>query len=190
MTTSIRLALLKCLKCGTLVPAQADEVAWTCAQCGQGWRLTETGLAPLNVFWAAGRPQPAPNWFPFWVMPGRVTVNRRETFGGSGAPNPWWTAERRFYIPAFPLPLEQLQALGAAITYQQTPLKAGPAGTLQNCTLLPEEAPAVAEFIVLTIEAEQRDKLRQIDFTLTLGNGELWVLPFAGPPAPANLALA
>jgi len=72
----------------------------------------------------------------------------------------------------------------------QLPLKAGPAGTLKDCTLRLEEAPAVAEFIVLTIEAEQRDKLRQIDFMLSLGNGELWRLPFVGAAAAANLALA
>lgn len=193
MPASVDLVLLKCLQCSTPVPAQAEEVAWVCAQCGQGLLATHTGLAPLTVKWAAARPLRELTWHPFWVMRGRAIFSRRQIFGFGGdtsQPDPMWQTEQNFYVPAFPLPLESLQTLGAALTRQQTRLKAGPpAGPLQNCTLLPQDAHAAAEFIVLTIEADRRDKLRAVEFQLELREGELWVLPFAGSPSPGSLAL-
>jgi hypothetical protein len=43
--------------------------------------------------------------------------------------------------------------------------------------LLPAEARTVAEFIVLTIEAERKDKLKSIEVRLNMGSPDLWVLP-------------
>lgn len=44
--------------------------------------------------------------------------------------------------------------------------------------LHPDDAWQAAEFVVLTIEADQKDKLRAVEFALDLGEPELWVLPF------------
>jgi len=35
----------------------------------------------------------------------------------------------------------------------------------------------VVEFVVLTIEADRKDKLKTVEFRLDLGEPELWVLP-------------
>ena len=179
---SVDLVLLKCLRCGTLVQAGEQEVAWVCAQCAQGLQLTVDGLGPLSVNWAAARPglvSAQNRWLPFWVFTGAVRFNRREAFSGANQPDRLWSSQRRFYIPACPAALEQMQRLGADLTRKQTPLIAGPAaGPLANCTLFPDDARQAAEFVVLTIEADQKDKLRVVEFALDLGEPELWVLPF------------
>jgi hypothetical protein len=186
MATSIELVLLKCIQCGTPVPANEDEAAWTCAQCGQGMQLTEAGLAPLAVNWAAARPGATQlRWLPFWVFTGAVTFLRRETYGGSlfggGQPDKLWDSPRRFYVPAYPAALQEIETLGADLTRRQPRLAPGPAaGALSQCTLFPDDARRAAEFVVLTIEADRKDKLRQVDFTLSLQDPMLWVLPFAG----------
>ena len=185
MTTSIELVLLKCLRCGTHVPAGEDEVAWVCAQCGQGLQLTPAGLAPLAVNWAAARPGASGvRWLPFWVFAGAVSFRSREVYGvfGSGSqPDKLWSSPRRFYIPAFPAPLQQMQTLGADLTRKQVELKPGPpGGALANCTLFPDDARHAIEFVVLTIEAGRSDKLKTVEFTLDLNEPELWVLPFVG----------
>jgi hypothetical protein len=188
---SIELNLLKCLRCGTLVPAQEDEVAWVCAQCGQGLQLTPTGLAPLNVSWAAGPAQPAHlRWMPFWVFVGTVSFSRRESYSGSRPPEKLWDSPVHFYVPAFTAELQQMQALGADLTRRQVRLAPGPAqGALSGCTLALDDAYQAADFIVLTIEAAQSDKLKSVDFSLKTERPELWMLPFAGEPQTQNLAL-
>ena len=179
---SIELVLLKCLRCSTHIPAGDEEVAWVCAQCGQGMRLTETGLAPQAVNWAAARPGPTQlRGLPFWVFTGAVNFIRRENYGGKSEPDKLWSSPRRFYIPAFPAPLDQLETLGADLTRKQIALKAGLAiGALKDCTLFPDDARHAVEFVVLTIEAERKDKLKTVEFSLDLNEPELWVLPFAG----------
>ena len=180
MTTSVELVLLKCLKCGTHVRANDDEVAWLCQTCGQGLLLTADGLAPLMVSWAlAGPAGGGARWLPFWVFDGSVAFGRRETYGGTTQPDPLWNEQRRFFVPAFPAPLEPLEALGAHLTRRPPVLAPGPSmGELQNCTLLPEDARRVAEFVVLSIEAARKDKLRSLQFRLDLSAPQLWLLPF------------
>ncbi len=181
MATSVELVPLKCVRCGTYVQAQEDEVAWVCAQCGQGLLLTEDGLAPLAVQWAVPAAQPgvALRWLPFWTFNGTVTFSRRDTYGSKRNPDPLWSAPRRFYIPAFPYSLENMQQLGADLTRRQAALAPGqPASPLSRCTLFPADAHGAAEFVVLTVEAAQKDNLKELHFNLELGEPELWVLPF------------
>jgi hypothetical protein len=185
MNSSVTLNLLKCPQCSTPVPAEEDEVAWVCATCGAGLQLSQTGLAPVAVHWAAA-PAAAPvsqrvdGWRPFWVFTGSAHFSSRLSFTGQAAPEPLWNNPVRFFVPAYVCPLAQLQSLGADLTRRQPALQAGPAGTLAGCTFLPEDAEQAAEFVVLTIEAARPDKLRLVQFNLQLAAPELWVLPFSG----------
>jgi hypothetical protein len=178
MTASIELVLLKCIQCGTPVPAEEDEVAWVCATCGRGLLLTETELVPIAVHWAA-----APDGArgaqrrPVWVFDGSVEIVRRESFSGRSQADDMWRNPVRLFVPAYTCPLQELEDVGARLTRQQPVLNPGPAGELKGCTLLPAEARTVAEFVVLTIEAERKDKLKSIECRLNVGPPELWLLP-------------
>ena len=187
MNTSVELVLLKCPQCSTPVPAGEDEVAWVCQTCGQGLQLTAEGLAPLAVHWSA-RGAGQPEWLPFWVLTGTANFAIRESYDGRAKQNPLWAEPRRFYVPAYPASLQDIEALGGELTRAQVLLEAGPpAGVVQNCTLLPEDARRAAEFIVMTIEADRKDKVRNMSFALNLGAPELWLLPFEGGRAARNL---
>ena len=180
MSASVELVLLKCPQCSTPVPAGEDEVAWVCQTCGKGLQLTADGLAPLAVHWQARRAG-KPEWLPFWVLSGAANFAIRESYGGQAKQNPLWAAPRRFYVPAYPANLRDIEALGSELTRAQVALEPGPAeGVLQNCTLLLEDAQRAAEFIVLTIEADRSDKVRNMTFKLDLSGAELWLLPFEG----------
>ena len=181
MNTSVTLNLLKCPQCSTPVPAEENEMAWTCATCGAGLQLGANGLAPLPVHWAVSPPSQRPdNSRPFWVFPGSVRFGNRISFSGHAEPEALWNNPVRFFVPAYACPLAQLQSLGADLTRRQPALTPGPAGVLKGCTFAPEDAQKAVEFVVLTIEAARPDKLRTVQFTPTLGAPELWVLPFAG----------
>lgn len=180
MSTSVELVLLKCPQCSTPIPAEEDEVAWVCAICGLGLQLTDDGLRPLAVNWSARRAG-RPEWLPFWILTGTAAFGIRESYGGQAKQNPLWTGPRRFYVPAYTADLTEIETLGSELTRNQLPLEPGPpAGLLQHCTLLPEDARRAAEFIVATIEADRKDKVRNMSFTLNVGGAELWMLPFEG----------
>ena len=187
MSTSVELVLLKCPQCSTPVPAEEDEVAWVCQTCGLGLQLAPDGLAPLAVHWSARRVG-TPQWLPFWVLTGKANFSIRESYGGKAKQNPLWAEPRRFYVPAFTANLQEIETLGSELTRNQLPLEPGPpAGLVQHCTLLPEDARRAAEFIVATIEADRSDKVRNMSFTLKLGAAELWMLAFDGGRAVRNL---
>ena len=187
MSTSVELVLLKCPQCSTPVPAEEDEVAWVCQTCGLGLRLTDTGLAPLKVQWSARR-VPRAEWLPFWVFSGAAEFSVRESFGGKARADKFWEEPRRFYVPAFPASLSEIEALGGELTRTQLPLEPGaPAGALARCILLPEEAKRAAEFIVMTLEADRKDTVRNMIFTLYVGEPELWLLAFEGGRTFRNL---
>jgi hypothetical protein len=181
MQAPVELVPLRCLRCDTPVPAEPDEVAWICEQCGQGLLLDEAqGLAALDIHFAAGIP-PAAKGRPFWVTMGQVQLVResREGFIGSktGQAERFWAEPRRFFIPAFTCPLEDLLEMGSSLVQRPLDLQPGPPVRFLPVTSSPEDVPALAEFIVLAVEAERKDNLRRIETQMSLGSPVLWVLP-------------
>jgi hypothetical protein len=179
MSSAIQLIPLLCTRCQNTIPAEPDEVAWVCAQCGQGLLLDEEkGAVPLAVNFAAGIPANQKGW-PFWVVDGQVSVQKRSIFSGSdqgNAARQYWQAPQRFFVPAFTVPLDQLITWGTRFLQQPPTLTPGPAAAFTPVTLHPEDLQPMAEFIVLGIEADRKDKMREIGFTLQLSQPELWVL--------------
>lgn len=188
---TITLQLLKCIRCGQPLAATEEEVAWACANCGQGQQLAEQGLAPLTITWAQPKPHAqGPNaqgvvWWPAWVFAGTVKFTQRESYGGQNRPDKLWDTPRRFCIPAYPLTLDDLLHWATQLTRLPSLPTAGPAlNVVRQCTLHPVDAREMVEFVVLSVEAQQNDKLKRANFALALNEPELWVLPFAnGQPA-------
>jgi hypothetical protein len=171
---------LVCLKCSTPVPAEPDEVAWVCSQCGQGLLLdVEKGLEPLIVQYAAGIPAGA-RGKPFWVVDVQVILQGRETYSminQNGAAAQAWAAPRRFFVPAFECPLETMQGIGARLLLQPPALQAGPRAAFEPVVVSPVDVKPLAEFIVMAVEAGRSDSLKRLQFDLRLSAPALWILP-------------
>src|SRR5436305_7085001 len=108
MATAVELVPLLCPNCRTPVPANDGELAWVCAQCGEGMLLGAQGLEPLVVRFG-GPVAAGAQGKPFWVAEGRVSVVARESFDHAGvlgfgdqkgAAQKWWDAPHTFMIPA------------------------------------------------------------------------------------------
>jgi hypothetical protein len=159
------------------VPAEPDEVAWVCANCGQGLLLDEeAGLKAITVH-SAAHPGGEATRRPYWVALGRVRFTRRESYGRDAAPNERWGRPVQFVLPAFAATVEQ--AVGAGVTLLERPpeLVEGEAQLLRGAAVLPDEIEPLARFVVLSIEAARDDKLEAIEFIIDLGPPELWLLP-------------
>jgi hypothetical protein len=180
MDQPVELIPLVCPQCNTPIPAEVDEVAWVCTQCGQGFSLDEAkGLVPLDVRYAAGIPANT-RGKPFWVAEGRVKI-QRDTYSSSDkdtrAALQFWGQPRQFFIPAFSAPLETLLGLGMQLLNRPPNLQTGPAADFEPVILYLEDVQAAAEFIVVAVEAGRKDKLKQVEFTLQLSEPVLWILP-------------
>ena len=178
MGAPIELIPLLCIKCASPLPAQPDEVAWVCERCGQGLLLDESkGLLPLQVHYAASLPQDGTGR-PFWVADGQVSL-QRELFSGnkSAEAQLLWAQPRRFTIPAYTCTLDVLLRDGPQLLLKPPALQPGPAVKFQPVTLSPADIQALAEFIVVAIEAERSDMLKQIVVSVKIGEPVLWILP-------------
>jgi len=177
MTTPVELIPLVCTRCQTPIPAQVDEVAWVCAQCEQGLLLSEEkGAVPLEICFAAGLDGRRAGR-PFWVVPGRLEVQRKIFGGGdqSTAARQFWGAGRTFFVPAYTCTLDELVQTGMQMIVQPPVLQPGPAVPFAPVNMLPEDVQPYAEFIVMGIEAGRKDRLKELQFKLELDLPALWV---------------
>ncbi len=178
MAQPVELIQLVCIHCKSPLPAGPDETAWVCAQCGQGMRLDEDrGLVELAVNFASGIPNGA-RGKPFWVADGSVAL-QRETYSGnkSREAEQFWSQPRRFYVPAYALPLEDLLAAGTALLLTPPALQPGTAASFEPVILPIDDVHATVEFIIMAVEAGRKDMLKNVQFSLTLSDSILWVLP-------------
>lgn len=178
METPVELVPLNCIRCRTPIPADFDEVAWVCQQCEQGQQLGDSGLLPLEVHYSQ---EIAPNQTgkPFWICEGRVTL-QRDTYG-RGKSNKdaqqFWSQTHKFIIPAFPYPLEKFTTEGVRWLVNPPEMRPGPMARFEPVTVAVEDVQVWAEFLVVALEAERKDKVKEIAFTLELDEPLLWVLP-------------
>ena len=178
MEVPVELVPLNCIRCGMPLPAEVDEVAWVCEQCEQGQQLGEAGLLPLEIHYSQ-EISPHQKGRPFWVGEGRVTL-QRDTFGRGQSEKDsqqFWSQPHKFIIPAFLYPLDEFSRLG--LQWLQTPpvLQPGLRVRFESVTVPAEDVQIWAEFLVVALEAERKDKIKKLAFTLDLGEPQLWVLP-------------
>ncbi len=67
--------------------------------------------------------------------------------------------------------------MAAAMLMRAPELQPGPAVPFAPVALSRADVHALAEFVVVSIEAERRDQLRTLAFHLELETPDLWVLP-------------
>ena len=181
MSPAIELIPLQCLRCQNPIPAQPDEVFWVCATCGQAQLLSdERGLLPAVVHYAAGIPAAAgAKGKPIWLVQGQVSLSR-QTYKGDESRDmlQFWAQPRQFFIPAYDLPLDQMMLTCLSLLRQPVTLQEAPsAAPFYPVTVHPEDLQALAEYIVLDVEAERKDVLKELDFKVQLGKAELWIVP-------------
>lgn len=179
METPVELVPLNCIRCGTPIPAEVDEVAWVCHQCEKGQQLSDDGLIPLRVNYSLSV-KPNQKGRPFWVCEGRVTLDRN-TYGSIGKKTNdalrFWEEPRQFIIPAFPYPLGKFSSMGVKWLQNPPAMEPGLIVDFEPVTVAAEDVSAWAEFLVIALEAERKDKVKKIEFNLNLGEPQLWVLP-------------
>jgi hypothetical protein len=178
METPVELVPLNCIRCGTPIPAEIDEVAWVCRQCEKGQQLGDDGLISLQVNYSMGI-EPNQKGRPFWVCDGRVTLNR-STYGSASKQEQdalrFWEQPRIFIVPAFSYTYEFTPV---GIKWLQNPpaMEPGLIVDFEPITVAADDVIAWAEFLVFALEAERSDQVKKIEFDLKLEEPIMWILP-------------
>lgn len=180
----MKLVACRCPECGQPLRPENEHIIVACENCGAAVHLSDDGLVPIQVGYAAPQPEAqVTEWRPFWIFRGQVHLLRRETQDGrSGelASAQFWGQPRYLYVPAWDLPLKQVREMGSFMVRHQPAYQLIPRpgeGRLLPIVLSTEDALKVAEFIVLDIEARRKDWLKRIDFRLELKDPVLCALP-------------
>ena len=178
----MKLVLLRCPSCSAALAPNDDDLIVACPQCGAGVQLSDEGLEPIEVRYAAGAAQPkAEAWRPWWVFTGRVEIIRRDTQGGNqrDEASQFWAQVKRLYVPAWELSLQSVRDQGLALLKQQPEWRAIPRPTTARLTpvvVSVVDARKLLDYLVVTMEASRKDWLKDIQFSIEAGWPELWAV--------------
>jgi len=180
----MKLLALRCPQCDTWLKPQQLDVVLPCPTCHTAVLLQDTGLTTMPVTYAAPQDDTATVWLPFWRFQGKVHIDRRDTQGGGRSSEresaELWSLPRHFFVPAWELPAQRAREMGSRLVSRQPVFKTfepSEPPLFQAATLTPDDAQKLLELIVLTIEANRSDWLKNLQFHLELTPPELWALP-------------
>lgn len=181
----MKLLLLRCPTCQQPLQPGEDDVVVVCAACATAVSLGDNGVAVVEIQYAQPNDnRPITHWFPMWLFNGQVNLLERTTQGGSrradAEAEAFWSQPKRLYVPAWELPVPQARQMGRQLLEQQPVWRAGErpsAGQMVAAVLTPEDALKLLDFIILTVEAERSDWLKNIEFTISAPPPTLWAIP-------------
>jgi len=148
-----------------------------CPHCGTGSVLGPEGLERVEstaILPAPGRR--AQLWKPAWVLETEVEVGQRIRAGGR--PTDGSRGQRRFVVPAFPLPLRSLSALARALSTGAGEPGEVPRAPLPGGTLHLDDAVTFARFLVVSEEVARPDTLASVEVEVRVLRFRLAALPF------------
>lgn len=181
----MKLLALRCPQCGqNLAPQDNEAVVTMCGHCYTAVTLHQTGLQTIDVTYAAPSTDRVDGWLPVWVFNGRVNLQKREAQSGDkGASKDaaqLWQKVQRLYAPAWNLPAGHARSLGSQMVQAQPlfqPIPHPDDALLMEVVIAPEDGLKLLDFIVLTIEAERKDWLRDLKFNIEATTPNLWAVP-------------
>lgn len=168
---------LDCPACGSAMSARPHDILFLCPHCGSGAVLGDTELE--LVAGAALMPVPgrrAMLWLPGWSIEADILVDDRRLTGGRATQG--WSGRRRFVIPAFSLPLEDLTSLARALSSGVGATGEIPKEPCHGGTLDLEDALVFIRYLVVGSEIERPDDLAAVSVSITPVSHHIVALPF------------
>jgi predicted RNA-binding Zn-ribbon protein involved in translation (DUF1610 family) len=179
----MKLLLMRCPRCDQALAPGQEDVVIQCPNCQGAVAIDENGLRLVAAQYAAPvRPQPQ-DWLPFWVYRANVTITKRKTQGGRSAEKEaqaFWANPRRVFIPAWDSDLAEARDLCRTLLEKQ-PIPEGitapDTASFRSAVITAEDARKLLELVIVSIEANRKDWLEDLDYDLRLDSEALWLLP-------------
>ena len=183
--SDFKLEAIKCKNCGSGLVVEINDNVTYCGSCGSGFEIINGELQPIEINFAStaipGNSEVV--YKPFWLMKADIEILERTAaggfiknlFGGSSATS----GSIVFYIPAFYCKLDSLKSLASAFT-QKNPV-ASPQkynSKLTGFAYGKEDAKKLAEFLLISFEAEKSDTMKTFRYNITFNSFEILGIPF------------
>ena len=183
MSSEIQLVALKCTQCGEPLTAKLRDIVLYCKGCGSGYEVhRQQPLSKVNVYFARLN-RNAQEFHCFWAFDGTLVDSKREAKGGFFKnPKGLMTLFEqrpilRLYVSAELRDLSTNDPLGLQLTRDQPELEfLHPQAELPRPEISQEDARKIADFLLITSEAGQKDSLRSLEYKLQLNNPMLMAL--------------
>jgi hypothetical protein len=181
----MKLLALKCPVCGQRLDPQNNQVVvMECGQCDTAVSIDpDAGVSQTTVQYAQGK-ENAEAWLPLWVFDAQVNITSRKTQKRDGRSeqdsHKLWGSPRQLCVPAWTLEMQTARQLGTKLieTPPQLQATAKPNGVIMaEMIVAQEDALKLIEFIVLSIEAERKDWLTDLQFDIKTQATQLWIVP-------------
>lgn len=182
----MKLLALKCPVCGQrLAPKSKQALVMACTNCDTAVSIDpDKGIQETTLQFASPKAEGTEKWLPMWVFDAKVNITSRRTRKRDGrsekASKEFWGTPRRLYVPAWTSNMQTARQLGTKLVEKQPQFQTieKPNGTsLSEMVVAEEDALKLIEFIVMSIEAERKDWLTDLQFDVKTQMINLWAIP-------------
>jgi hypothetical protein len=196
----VKVIAVKCPSCGQPIQQKSGDLVFLCG-CGKMHTRDDKGTHDVKYEIAAlpregGWPAP-PVYYPVWKLDSEVAIHYTRSEGGGGFFTKLfgkdWKGGRVFiWVPAIEGDPGSFKHWAQWLTSNSPKYSLAPSfGSLSRMSLNrgPEEAAALADFLILTFEAEKPGVLQDINYEVHVNDTILAYLPFVTGPKGIELAL-
>lgn len=180
------LKALTCAKCGSGLVVEVNDNITYCTSCGSGFEINDGDLNSIEINFAAAaiRGEGEVIYKPFWYIKAHVEILERKAsgnflknlFGGSGENA---AGDIIFYIPAFYCSLESMKNIATQFTVRNPVASPQKYNTkLVGFAYGKEDAKKLAEFILISMEAEKSDTMKSFKYKIDFNEMEILGIPF------------
>lgn len=184
--SDFKLEAVKCRQCGSGLVVEVNDNIVYCTSCGSGFEILNGELTPIEINFAAAaiRGEGEVVYKPFWLLKTNISISERNASGNFlknifGGSNDNTSGEIIFYIPAFYCSLEVMKNLATQFTLKNpvaSPQKYN--AKLTGFAYGKEDAKKLAEFILISMEAEKSDVMKKFDYKMDFISPEIVGIPF------------
>lgn len=187
----MKLTRVECPKCGQpLISKSREEDLLFVCDCGT---IHMRDPKPKEMVYEIAKPRdpnrPDNVYVPFWRVFAHVAIHGSEVVGGAvfsltslfqGQPR-GYAGNVVIFVPATKLPVQEFRKWATTLTRNPPGYSAAKDFARiwrMPCNISEEEAKELADFIILTNEAERPGTLQNIHYTMTVNDMSLLFLPF------------
>ena len=185
---------VKCPKCGNPIMSKQKDIVFYCTTCNTmhirngDVQILDVEIGDFNKTATQDRV-----YVPFWRMYSTVVINNIRSEGGGFHKLASWlrgdggnSGNLFIWVPASEMEIGRFKSMAINFTLNPPPYNTRmDFGTVPRLSAIMKQAEALemADFVVVTIEAEKPGVLQNLDYTLTVHDAKLIYLPFVSTQA-------
>jgi hypothetical protein len=185
---------VKCPSCGTPILSKQKDQLFLCQQCGV-MHVRDGGVERMEYEvgeFARNAPSEGRTYVPFWRLYAHFTISHLDSKGGTAFKLSSWVKGARdnagdifVFVPAPDFDPPTFKRLATMMTAQwpKYAVRSGFGGVPRlPAAVTREEAVKLANFVVITLEAEKPGVLQELEYSLEVVDARIVYLPFSSTP--------